>query len=134
MMIRWSKSLVLAVLTALIMAGCSESEQTRSGKSDIPSHNASLIEDVGQGVVIFSARCASCHGKSGRGTDQGPPLIHRIYEPGHHSDYSIVRAVNMGVRSHHWGFGDMPPIPGLSPEDIKHVIAYIRQEQIRAGI
>jgi hypothetical protein len=47
---------------------------------------------------------------------------------------SFQMAVHRGVRQHHWPFGDMPPVPGLSAEDVGHIIAYVRQEQRRAGI
>jgi len=128
-----TKGLVSGVLLALVSVGCSEPQQNEAGQEAMSPHTA-IAADARKGRVIFSARCASCHGKSGEGTDQGPPMSHKIYEPDHHSDYSIERAVKFGVRSHHWGFGNMPPIPGLSAEDVQHVIAYIRQEQTNAEI
>ncbi|GAV20620.1 cytochrome c [Mariprofundus micogutta] len=127
------KTLILGSLSLLILANCSEPQQTDSRQDDYPSPVV-VQADAGKGLDVFLAKCALCHGKSGKGSNQGPPLVHNIYRPDHHSDYSVERAVKFGVQSHHWGFGNMPPIPGLSQEDIKHLVAYIRKEQNKAGI
>lgn len=39
------------------------------------------------GRDLFDANCAACHGENATGSDKGPPLIHRIYEPSHHGDF-----------------------------------------------
>lgn len=90
--------------------------------------------DPHRGRQLFVANCAQCHGADALGTDQGPPLIHRIYEPSHHSDLAFYIAMARGVHQHHWEFGDMPPIPAVDGEDAAHIIAWIRQEQRAAGI
>ncbi|OIQ43608.1 MAG: cytochrome C [Roseobacter sp. MedPE-SWde] len=88
---------------------------------------------IGQG--IFESACAACHGSNAVGIEGvGPPLIHVIYEPSHHADESFQRAVAMGVRSHHWRFGDMPPVGGLTRGDVAMVIAYLREIQRANGI
>lgn len=87
-----------------------------------------------RGEALFNQRCAACHGPNATGSPQGPPLVHRIYEPGHHSDLSFVLAVRRGVRAHHWRFGNMPPVPGLSDTDVKEVIRYVRALQRANGI
>jgi mono/diheme cytochrome c family protein len=82
------------------------------------------------GAMIFAANCAQCHGTNGAGNlGSGPPLIHKVYEPGHHGDPSFERAVQDGVTSHHWPFGDMPPQPHDTPAMTKAIIAYIRRVQ-----
>ncbi|WP_282022049.1 c-type cytochrome [Ruegeria faecimaris] len=87
------------------------------------------------GQRIFDASCATCHGVNAVGIDgAGPPLIHKIYEPSHHADEAFQRAVSQGVRSHHWQFGDMPPVDGLTRGDVAMVIAYIREIQRANGI
>ena len=87
------------------------------------------------GQRIFESACVACHGAGGVGVEgAGPPLIHVIYEPSHHADESFQRAVAMGVRSHHWRFGDMPPLEGLTRGDVAMVIAYIREIQRANGI
>ncbi|CUH78212.1 putative bifunctional cbb3-type cytochrome c oxidase subunit II/cytochrome c [Tritonibacter multivorans] len=87
------------------------------------------------GQNIFENICAACHGAQGVGNaEAGPPLIHKIYEPSHHGDESFQRAVAHGVRAHHWRFGDMPPVGGLTRGDIAMVIDYIRAIQRANGI
>ena len=86
------------------------------------------------GNVTFDKSCASCHGANGAGSDKGPPLIHDIYNPGHHNDESFFRAVSRGTRRHHWNFGDMPPQPKLSRQDVAAIVRYIRELQEANGI
>ena len=87
------------------------------------------------GERAFAANCASCHGMNAAGQNGvAPPLVHPIYEPGHHGDESFQRAVALGVRGHHWPFGDMPPVAGLSRADVGMIVAYIRTLQRANGI
>jgi mono/diheme cytochrome c family protein len=87
-----------------------------------------------QGEQLFTYNCARCHGDAADGTDLGPPLVHMLYEPGHHPDFSFQNAVKNGVISHHWDFGDMPPVAGLSEDEITQIIAYVRDLQRERGI
>ena len=68
------------------------------------------------------------------GTDQGPPLVHKLYEPGHHTDAAFYRAATQGVVSHHWSFGNMPPVPGVSRRSVTKIVAYVRALQRANGI
>jgi mono/diheme cytochrome c family protein len=86
------------------------------------------------GETKFNANCASCHGKQAAGTDHGPPLVHKIYEPNHHGDPAFQRAAANGVKAHHWEFGDMPKIGGVTPEDVDQIVKYVRWLQTQAGI
>jgi hypothetical protein len=43
-------------------------------------------------------------------------------------------AVRYGVRAHHWPYGDMKALPGLGPDDVAHIVAFVRAEQRKAGI
>lgn len=86
------------------------------------------------GEQLFGARCAACHGIRGAGSPQGPPLVHPVYEPSHHADAAFHRAVQVGVRAHHWRFGDMRPVPGLAPADVDRIVGYVRWLQREAGI
>lgn len=47
---------------------------------------------------------------------------------------AIAMAVRNGVRAHHWNFGDMPPVRGLTEADVKAVTAYVRAVQRASGI
>jgi mono/diheme cytochrome c family protein len=78
------------------------------------------------GSALFAARCAKCHGLHAVGTDSGPPLLHEVYRASHHGDAAFALAVLNGVRAHHWRFGDMPPQPGLTGQDVRDVTAYVR--------
>lgn len=83
----------------------------------------------------FDAKCAVCHGDNGAGQNGiAPPLVHKIYEPSHHSDASFIQAAKNGVRSHHWDFGNMPPVQGLTDSDVKNIAAYVRELQRENGI
>lgn len=87
------------------------------------------------GQIVYEKSCASCHGKNGAGgTGEGPPLVHPIYEPGHHPDGAFVRAARSGVQSHHWNFGDMPPVEGVTEETVALIATYIRELQRANGI
>ncbi|HEX6960052.1 MAG TPA: cytochrome c [Ferrovibrio sp.] len=86
------------------------------------------------GRIAFDKACAACHGDWGSGTDKGPPLIHRIYEPSHHADIAFTLAVQRGARQHHWNFGDMPPQPQVTPEEIRAIIRFVREVQEANGI
>jgi len=86
------------------------------------------------GRTAFDVNCASCHGKSGSGTNLGPPLIHDIYNPGHHADESFYRAVQQGVQRHHWQFGNMPPAPQVVESQIADIVRYVRELQEANGI
>ncbi len=71
---------------------------------------------------------------AGRGTNMGPPLVHKIYEPSHHADFAFMRAAMQGVRAHHWKFGNMPKISDATPDDVTQIIPYVRWLQRQAGI
>ncbi|WP_417524040.1 c-type cytochrome [Marinovum sp.] len=87
------------------------------------------------GKTIFEAKCAACHGPNAAGQDGvAPPLVHKIYEPSHHSDAAFLLAAQNGVRSHHWRFGDMPPVEGVTQGDVTMVTAYVRELQRANGI
>lgn len=94
-----------------------------------------VLSDLAQqGQPLFGANCSICHGESGSGSDKGPPLIHVIYEPSHHADMAFVMAMRNGVRAHHWPFGDMAPVEGLSLTDMEAIIAFVREVQVANGI
>ena len=94
-----------------------------------------LSDLAAEGRTAFDALCASCHGENAAGR-QGiaPPLVHVVYEPGHHADGAFLLAATRGVRQHHWTFGDMPPVPEASPQDVAAIIAYVRELQRANGI
>lgn len=89
---------------------------------------------VAAGESLFAASCAVCHGTDLKGTDTGPPLLFPTYAPNHHGDEAFQQAVAVGVPPHHWTFGPMPPVAGLSRDDVAMIVAYVRTSQESAGI
>lgn len=87
-----------------------------------------------EGKMAFDRVCAACHGANAAGSDTGPPLVHAIYNPGHHADFAFVLAARRGVRAHHWKFGDMPPQPDISEAEIAAIVHYVRELQAANGI
>lgn len=90
--------------------------------------------DRASGEGLFNANCAQCHGVEAAGTQSGPPLVHQYYVPSHHADGAFLLAVRNGVRPHHWNFGAMPAIRGLSDDDVTDIVAYVRDLQRDAGL
>jgi mono/diheme cytochrome c family protein len=96
---------------------------------------ATLSTNAQTGKTTYEASCSACHGPNAAGQDGvAPPLIHVIYEPSHHADESFQRAVVYGVQAHHWPFGNMPAVKGLTRDDVTMIITYIRELQRANGI
>jgi mono/diheme cytochrome c family protein len=139
--------LLLAVLAALvagffIIRGVTDkagTEPSQTASGGVPIVTGIVVPDLAAseeaGRVAFEANCAKCHGINGAGVDgAGPPLVHIIYEPNHHGDGSFLVAVRNGVRSHHWDFGNMNPLPGVRDDEIISIIGYVRALQRANGI
>ena len=96
---------------------------------------ASLSPEAKAGQQVFAASCASCHGTDAEGrAGIAPPLVHKIYEPSHHGDVAFVLAARNGVRAHHWPFGNMAPVPGLTDPELAGIIRFVREVQVANGI
>ncbi len=87
-----------------------------------------------RGMNLFQESCSQCHGQKATGNDDGPPLIHEVYYPYHHPDFSFRVAIKRGVPAHHWHFGDMPPVPDLVEADVENIICYVRSLQRDSGL
>ncbi len=87
------------------------------------------------GQRAYQARCAKCHGVNAAGQEGvAPPLVHKIYEPSHHGDGAFLVAARNGAQSHHWPFGNMPPVEGITDAEVKTIVAYVRALQAANGI
>lgn len=86
------------------------------------------------GSALFEANCQACHGRNAAGTKKGPPLINKIYRPNHHPDRAFYRAARYGSIAHHWRFGNMPPVKGVTAPEVTKIIAYVRELQRANGI
>ncbi len=93
-----------------------------------------LSATAANGGKLFAAKCAACHGANAAGSNKGPPLVHKIYEPNHHGDGSFLAAARNGARAHHWPYGDMPPVPGISDKEVAQIVVYVRELQRANGI
>ncbi len=117
--------LLLLVLVAVGLSGC--------GGTDTDAEVTGSAPQLDRGAQVYAQTCASCHGEDLRGTDKGPSHLSIVYEPNHHTDDSFRNAIANGAPQHHWNFGDMPAVGGLSDSDVEAVIAFIRSEQERQG-
>jgi mono/diheme cytochrome c family protein len=116
---------------ALLAAGCG------GGGDEVARRLASLPPTPAEyrtGHQLFDRHCAPCHGSNAGGTDKGPPLANRVYEPSHHSDQAFHLAVRNGVAAHHWRFGNMPAQPQVSESDVAAIVSYVRWVQREAGV
>ncbi len=107
-----------------------------SGFALITASNNTIAEEeliipfkYSKGQFLFERNCSSCHGADLNGSKKGPPLLHPFYKPSHHGDQSFYRAAMLGVKAHHWDFGDMPPIQGMTETKIKSIVKFIRYFQ-----
>lgn len=125
----WAAGAVLIVAAGFWWFGVSSSD---GALVDVTLPELSRTAQAGQ--KAFAENCAPCHGKFAGGTDQGPPLIHRIYRPAHHADAAFQLAAQRGVSQHHWNFGDMPPQPQVGDRAILQIIEFIRELQVANGI
>lgn len=121
-------NIALLGLLVSVVAAC-DSSQPRPAVGGGPAPS-----EFQAGEAKFKANCAACHGPGAVGTDHGPPLVHKIYEPNHHGDAAFQRAAANGVKAHHWEFGNMPKIDGVTPEDVDAIVKYVRWLQRQAGI
>jgi mono/diheme cytochrome c family protein len=114
---------IVMVVAAVAFGGNSTDPDAGTG---IPVQDS---DSVTAGEPLYQASCASCHGTDLRGTDLGPSHLSIVYEPNHHGDAAFVLAAYNGVPQHHWAFGDMEPVLGLSDENLEAIVAYVRENQ-----
>ena len=116
---RLGRGVVIAALSgALISSAAAQGWK-------IPQPSAGLMPDPAQGKGLYAQHGAACHGTDLKGSGKGLPLLHKVYEPSYHADIAFQLAVASGVRAHHWQFGDMVPVPGLTPDDVAHITAFV---------
>ena len=144
-----TRSLLIGICAVAVVAGIAY-WQTRPQALLAPSASAptataggpmvavtvpGLSSNAALGQRLYDTACASCHGANAAGVEgTAPPLVHIYYEPNHHGDAAFLLAAKQGVRAHHWPFGDMPPVPGVSEQDVGRIVAYVRALQKANGI
>ena len=112
---------VVTIAVALMVSGCGDTNET-----GISPQDPAMVEKGGE---PYQSNCAQCHGEGLRGTDTGPSHLSRVYEPSHHGDGAFELAIRIGSPQHHWNFGNMEPVEGLSDDDIAAIIAFVREQQ-----
>ncbi len=120
---------------AVLLACCGTGDPRLVDESNSPENAAPVTGSPAtlQGADLYAATCAECHGADLRGTDEGPSFLSPVYNPNHHSDDNFRLAVQIGARQHHWRFGNMPPVEGLSEADVEAIIAFVREQQAIRG-
>jgi len=116
------KNLPAFAIGILLLMPVLSAPASASGDVEIPFKLA-------RGQMLYDEYCSSCHGAQLNGSDKGPPLIHAFYKPSHHGDEAFYRAALQGTRQHHWNFGDMPPVAGMTPGKMDSLLPYIRYYQ-----
>ena len=124
----------VAFAVAAALALVSRSAEESDGVTVAVALPAEFSQEALQGEALFKANCQACHGVNASGSKLGPPLIHDIYNPGHHSDEAFYLAAATGVRAHHWSYGDMPAQPQVTREDVGLIIRFVRELQEANGI
>jgi mono/diheme cytochrome c family protein len=114
-----------------LLVACDSSQPTQPMQT---TASGPVPTEFQAGETTFNANCAACHGIQAAGTDHGPPLVHKVYEPNHHGDQAFQRAAANGVQAHHWQFGNMPKIESVTPGDVDQIVKYVRWLQRQAGI
>jgi cytochrome c2 len=116
------KSQILRLAAFFVLVPVSAVPAISAENVEIPFHMA-------RGQLLYEKYCSSCHGLQLTGSDKGPPLIHPFYKPSHHNDKSFYRAALKGVKQHHWNFGDMPPVVGMTSGKMDRIVPYLRYYQ-----
>lgn len=117
----------ICLLIALIIVSASLQAASDKPEFEVPFN-------LGLGQMLYNEKCSNCHGTWGHGTDQGPPLMHKIYVPSHHGDEAFYRAALNGARAHHWPYGDMLPVPGITRRAMDKIVPFVRWLQRENGI
>lgn len=129
-----SETLLAAVLVGGLGIAAWQALGGSTSTSTVQVKAPPLSLTASAGKLAFDANCAMCHGNDAGGTDKGPPFVHDIYNPGHHSDASFRYAVRQGVQQHHWHFGNMPALPQVTDQQIAEIVTYVRELQQANGI
>ena len=106
---------VIGVGLAVMVAALAACESNATNQDAAKPAGGTTPAEMQVGEAKFTATCAACHGN-------------------HHADMAFQRAAENGVRAHHWEFGNMPKIEGVTSGDVEHIIRYVRWLQREAGI
>lgn len=129
------RCMLVAVVMLGSAVGCGQPTDNNAASTAEPTGIAAAVPpELQRGAELFDSNCAICHGVGAKGTDKGPTFLDPTYRPGHHPDQAFHLAATAGVRAHHWQFGNMPPVQGVTQEQVAEITAYIRWLQRQNGI
>ncbi len=94
-----------------------------------PAETRYLSQLAVAGKRVFEGHCADCHGYQALGSPRGPSLQDRVYWRDLLDKRTFHSAITDGVRAYRWTYGDMPPVEGLSFNQIETVARYIHELQ-----
>ena len=132
--IAWSVPAVTVVAAVLLRGPYLEAHLLRADPGRVPSEATLMRFATGRGRSLFEAHCASCHGRAGRGNQDGTPDLTDddwLYGTGQVMD--IERVVDYGIRSHHpraWNLAIMPAFASPRPSESDARIAPLTPPQI----
>jgi mono/diheme cytochrome c family protein len=129
---KMKKQTYLTLLLPIILAACDNGDTAEKLQANhLPPDG--FTGNAMQGKALYQQYCLACHGNNALGSDKGPALVDNVYRPTHHADLAFYWAVSKGVNQHHWRFGGMEPLPDVAPEQVGHIISFVRLAQQRAG-
>ena len=129
-----TKRLLHLAAGLLLVGGLGACSSAAASVPPTPLAAATSAPGASRGEQLFNQTCAACHGVRATGTQTGPPLVNKIYEPSHHSDAAFLLAVRNGSVQHHWNFGNMPAQPTVTDAETREITLYVRALQREAGI
>jgi len=129
-----SRKLAAGVVLVALALGAGWFALRRQDKESAEIRVPELSPVAQSGRLAFDRSCSACHGVHAAGSEKGPALVHRVYQPGLHADSAFELAVRRGVRAHHWSFGDMPPQPEVTATEVASITRYVRELQKANGI
>ena len=122
----------VAAVLFLLAVGLMELRANEHSVPDIKQPK--LLGKAAFGKLAYDKFCAPCHGQNIAGTDQGPSFMSPVYNSRHHPDRAFFIAATQGARAHHWQFGDMPPVDGVTEQQIGMIVEYVRAMQNENGL
>lgn len=122
------------VIIVFVVSACDVQEGKPNDASSALFPSDGFKSNVIHGAALYKAHCAHCHGRKGEGTSQGIALVHGDFAPSKRPNLSFFFAVRRGVKHSEANTRGINPLADISAEDTAHIIRFIREQQVEAGI